>query len=98
MEHLIIKCFCYPKKQNKTKQNKTRQINHTKTKLCDVIRSSQFMKPFQMLIMIMTLLKKCKKNPKSAEEEEVFFDEHEPQRELNDSMPSMKYINQPCAS
>ena len=58
------------------------------------------MKPFQMLIMIMTLLKKCKKkNPKSAEEEEeVFFDEHEPQRELNDSMPSMKYINQPCAS
>ena len=48
----------------------------------------------------MTLLKKCKKkNPKSAEEEEeVFFDEHEPQRELNDSMPSMKYINQPCAS
>ena len=56
------------------------------------------MKPFQMLIMIMTLLKKCKKNLKSAEEEEVFFDEHEPQRELNDSMPSMKYINQPCAS
>ena len=40
-----------------------------------------------------------KKTPKSAEEEEeVFFDEHEPQRELNDSMPSMKYINQPCAS
>ena len=40
-----------------------------------------------------------KKNPKSAEGGgEVFFDEHEPQRELNDSMPSMKYINQPCAS
>ena len=54
------KVFLLPKK-NKTRQNKTRQINHTKTKLCDVIRSSQFMKPFQMLIMIMTLLKKCKK-------------------------------------
>ena len=38
-----------------------------------------------------------KKNPQSAEEE-VFFDEHEPQRELNDSMPSMKYINQPYTS
>ena len=58
------KVFLLPKK---TRQNKTRQINHTKTKLCDVIRSSQFMKPFQMLIMIMTLLKKCKKKTRSLQ-------------------------------